>query len=142
MSTNRRRRGIQRRSGDLSERRRFFLLLGHDFDFFEGEPFESIEDALGTWRRHRRALLAEFIMEHPGRRPWAWWTFAAVEPRRLIRGWCKPVSDELWFGIPRVFETKAKGEADSTWPRWELERDYLERLNLLTNEERGLTNEV
>ncbi len=38
------------------------------------------------WVAHREAFLEEWIVEHAGTRPWAWWKYTATEGRRVIGG--------------------------------------------------------
>jgi hypothetical protein len=38
----------------------------------------------GAWFELRDRLLTTFIANHPGERPWAFWNFEALEPRRKI----------------------------------------------------------
>lgn len=38
------------------------------------------------WRKVGREITADFIREHPGQRPCAWWVCAAPEPRRRLGG--------------------------------------------------------
>jgi HK97 family phage prohead protease len=98
------------------------------------------------WFRHRASLMSEHqapayydetgkpryaIGDGPGSRPHAWWMFEAQEPRRLISGSCKPLTDRLWEGIPALYDFPEGRE-----PEWESQLAYLERLNLLTDEER------
>jgi hypothetical protein len=42
--------------------------------------FESDEERREAWFANRDHLLAEHIRHHPGKRPWAWWRFEAVDP--------------------------------------------------------------
>lgn len=37
--------------------------------------------AAELWAERREELMAAWALEHPGSRPWAWWTFTAPEPR-------------------------------------------------------------
>lgn len=39
-----------------------------------------------TWTRIRDEYLAQWAADHPGRRPSAWWTYDAPEPRRRVGG--------------------------------------------------------
>jgi hypothetical protein len=32
-----------------------------------------------AWRRHGGVLLAQWVAQHPGTRPWAWWMFEAPD---------------------------------------------------------------
>jgi hypothetical protein len=93
-----------------------------------GEPF--FEDMPELWRRHRRSILADWILRHPGTRPTFWWALDAPEPRRQLSGrQCKSypaVVPTYIRGIPADIEID---EADP--PVYETERAYLERHSLL-----------
>lgn len=66
---------------DLSDRTRIFLIGGHDFEFLAGEPLDPAE-MRAAWETYSEDLLADFIPEHPGFRPAAYWRWSAPEPRR------------------------------------------------------------
>lgn len=136
-----------------------------------GDDLESFDaDLPAAWREHSPELLAVWIRAHPGTRPWAWWRFAAPEPRQRLGGVGTPAAEVLAYapefhvGIPadwveswmvayytgrardvhgrpigqefqgRPFEGRAIDPDDP--PRFESEAAYLERLGLLTDEER------
>lgn len=91
-----------------------------------------------AWEELGEDLLADFIEANPGARPWAWWMFDALEPRRLLAGpgscyWKTKTFD--WretFGAPTAYAGH-----DFTEPSvYETELEYLTRLNLLTDAER------
>jgi hypothetical protein len=145
-----RRRVIRRIEDDreFTEGKRRHLLCGTDF-FGEGygdpnQP-EVRKRMREDWFRHRASLMSEHqapayhdetgkpryaIGDGPGSRPHGWWMFEAKEPRRLISGSCKPLTDRLWEGIPALYDFP-----DGREPEWETQLGYLERLNLLTPEE-------
>lgn len=116
------------------------LASGHDFAFLEGRPV-SLSPGLPvsfseSWQRLRGQILADWIREHPGTRPWAWWAFEASEPRRQIAGGearqpdqetGRPGDQALWRGIPPCWG--AAQFADP--PLYETEAEYLARLGLL-----------
>ncbi len=95
----------------LSKAQRSWLLWGHD-----GDAKPTLEDHLARtapnvvrhlWREHRAELLPEFIAEHPGRRPHAWWRFDAPErSRKRLGGRGTPCHEVLAhaptfaFGLP------------------------------------------
>ena len=138
---------------ELSDGRREHLLNGFSF-FGEGYP-ESDPAAMkrmrADWQRHRDELLPEWIALHPGSRPWAWWAFDAparretsdgsdhpfdrLERRELCEKWHSEHPEmrhperfvELFFGVPAICVEAA---------RFESQRAYLARHNLLTEEER------
>jgi hypothetical protein len=57
----------------LEEAERTFLLRGERAPGLP--PFFPYGDARPKWLEHRAALLNEWIAEHPGTRPAAWWAF-------------------------------------------------------------------
>jgi hypothetical protein len=58
------------------------------------------------WAEYGAEVLAEWMREHPGTRPFAWWRFQAPEPRRRVGGIGTPAHEVLAyapdfrFGIP------------------------------------------
>jgi hypothetical protein len=58
------------------------------------------------WREHGEEIVADWIAEHPGTRPWKWWAVDAREPRRRLGGIGTPAHEALAyapsfaFGIP------------------------------------------
>jgi hypothetical protein len=86
-------------------------------------------------------LLAEWVATKPGTRPWFWWRFIAPEPRQCLTGphrYTRPeyarVPHRYYFGVPRFAMAPEFGAGEE----YESERDYLERLDLLTDHERNL----
>ncbi len=85
------------------------------------------------WKRHRAGLLAEWIREHPGSRPFAWWEFDSAGSRRKVGG----------SGVLYPHGECLKGHslpADGHWdvdpdpadpPRFESEATCLKRLRAL-----------
>lgn len=54
---------------------------------FFGPGFGGDQEALeAAWKAFRVELLREWVAEHPGTRPWAWWRFDAPELRRRVDG--------------------------------------------------------
>ena len=49
-----------------------------------GEPDEDL--ARKAWEANEGAILEDWIREHPGTRPFAWWRWSAPEPRRRMLG--------------------------------------------------------
>jgi hypothetical protein len=104
-----------------------------------------------AWELMRGELLAAFIAEHPGQRPFAWWRFDAPERRQRTDGVQHPfdnrlrrqhvdgsttkefrrVAYELFYGRPRALIVRDDFEA-----KYEGELQYLNRLGLLTDAER------
>lgn len=97
------------------------------------------------WATVRDRLLSRWAEEYPGTRPWAWWEFDTDEPRRLLSGpgnslvrnrkatWWQR---QLWFGAPNVI---ARADID-TPSVYETERQYLERLGLMVDDDRANDN--
>ena len=157
-------RRAHRRRSEWTNPHRLQLLYGHDFlgdAFGDGDRFDA-DLAREAWGDLRQDLLADHIREHPGTRPWGWWTFDAREPMRRIG------TMRFKRGIgrknPRRFDRDSRefiAEADfprderiSYWRRrhptanayaldsfdeayavYESETEYLERLGLLTDAE-------
>jgi hypothetical protein len=117
-----------------------FRTHGHESDF----------DAMREgWEALRDTLLPEFIAEHPGERPYAWWKFDAPEPRQRIDADQHPFDNpdrqcrvelmaidnpsfrdtayETFYGRPRALVIE-----DDFAAKFEGELAYLDRLGLLT----------
>ncbi|MGE4194623.1 MAG: hypothetical protein AB7E51_14640 [Pseudodesulfovibrio sp.] len=91
----------------------------------------SMEEA---WRHFGSHLLAEWIREHPGTRPYGWWRFEAPEPRRRLGGEGDPAYMGVTFGVPDGW---CEGDFDpSDPPVYESQAAYLDRHGLLTEAER------
>jgi hypothetical protein len=106
-----------------------------------------------AWELMRADLLAKWIREKPGTRPYAWWKFDAPERRQRTDNVVHPFDDrvrrrhveevgrknpvfrrvayELFYGKPRCLCVK-----DDFTAQYESETTYLYRLNLLTDAER------
>ena len=139
MPTTRRRR-YQARHEALSEWHIHALLNGQCYGgVFENGDRETMKEA---WSHYRGELLPRFTKDHPGCRPWAWWEFESKAPRRLVSGkWPSTIAtpasypEGFSFGIVSLVNDYDHQRPDE----WELQREYLERLKLLTAEEkRGL----
>jgi hypothetical protein len=115
-------------------------MLFDGFDFFR--TFRSDEHRRRVWRENRGALMQMWFEdeENLGRRPWGWWRFDARELRRRVGGSGRAVMDDedcpAWarktsFGEPAVF---AEYDPDDP-PRFESQLEYLQRHELLTEEE-------
>jgi hypothetical protein len=114
----------------FTEEKKVQLLCGADFfDDAYGDPpnEESLKQMKRDWRRYRAKLMAEHINQHPGTRPYMWWFLESTEPRRLVSGHCRPLTDRLHEGTPELYDFDQKSR-----PEWETQADYLERLGLLT----------
>jgi len=132
------------RRGEDREYLRQTLLTGRDF--FDHYTDAELREA---WRSWRGDLLADWIAERPGTRPWAWWRYDAPERRQRIDGKPHPFDSiereetlaehhadapqhvrdlhyALSWGTPRMLITRDCFEA-----QYETEVDYLSRLELL-----------
>ncbi len=161
MATNRKRRARHIREG-YSDAKVEFLLTGNEDRDDESEWWEIFawekEARRVAWEDLREGLLADWIEEHPGTRPWAWWKYDApkakapgvpdwhlsemVEPRLRVGGSGAP----SWEKYPAILPYFTRGIPDS-WegfdkadpPLIESEASYLKRLGLfLPGEEKRL----
>jgi len=113
------------------------LQLRHRWDYLDGawgddeSAFPAMEKA---WRQIGDSVLQEHIADRPGTRPWAWWRFSlpAGERRERTDGKPHPFDDpafdqprELHYGEPLYLREHDRGA------RFETQREYLERRNLL-----------
>lgn len=135
----------------LSDACREQLITGHDF-FSDGYGHDAESDPTAMkqmrqdWETHREEMLAKWIAEHPGSRPFAWWLFDAPtrretsdgsvhpfdrpERRELCEKWHAQYPSqghdqrfyELFYGVPAICVESV---------RYETERAYLTRLALL-----------
>ena len=97
------------------------------------------------WAEHREAFLAEWISTHARSRPFCWWKYSALAPRRVVRGaeLLMPVrapDDWEWvwrenFGIQAFVQCRPSGYVGL--PLVEAQGEYLDRLGLLTQAERA-----
>lgn len=117
-----------------------------------------------AWKSVREELLTEYIQEHPGRRPWAFWKFDLSEPRRRRTGGtgdlvpayncganvdfgifrkCSFVDDALisaWRRINCLGEKKLIPIDENDLPTYESQAAFLKRYSLfLPGEESRLT---
>jgi hypothetical protein len=105
-----------------------------------------------AWEELRHQLLPEFIAEHPGERPYAWWKCDARERRQRTDGIQHPFDnrvrkshvDEVAKRFPSFHDEAYKLNKgrpnclcvrDDFEAQYESEEAYLRRLNLLTPEE-------
>lgn len=82
------------------------------FDGYRNDP----DDQEAGWREHGEQVLADWIAQHPGSRPWGWWAFAAPDARLRLGG-----TDDDWRDPPR----------------YESQLAYLERTGSLLEAERA-----
>ena len=135
MPTKRRRVRRQRRLDitELSIDCRYELETGVPFfDGFDGD-FDAFKAA---WQMHGETILKEFVQEHPGRRPFAWWVLVHKRERPIIRR--PPEGEERLRGHHTrygYFSTHVLLLAPDWGPLQEPEEEYLARLKLLSKEE-------
>jgi hypothetical protein len=115
-----------------------------DLQFFvlTGRPGAALE---ALWHEAGDELTVEWIDDHPGTRPWAWWLFTAPAPRRCLVGreLLYPIrrpEDWAWvwrqsWGVPALAQCRPRGYVGL--PQVESQAAYLDRLGLLGAEERG-----
>jgi len=134
MPTNKRYRTKPRREKYLGLTAELKRVLLYGRGFFDNLNHVSEEVIQQAWEQHGSNLMAAWIAEHPGSRPFAWWKFEAVPEhgeRRIVdlrftpdlrAGWIK-------YGILSTHTVPPIQEAES---------EYLDRHDLLTKEERHL----
>jgi hypothetical protein len=124
MPTNRKFRRRAHGAGDLNGAQKHYLLHGVDL-----RQFDSEIDAFAAWRMHRTVLLLEFIGEHPGRRPFAWWQWE--KPAGLLR--------RQIYGPKPLVDSPVHVGAPCHWPSknliFESQVEFLQRNHLLTRGE-------
>jgi hypothetical protein len=128
-------------SGDI-----YGLITGH---FYETQHCrkDDEESQRALWDELKDDILAEHVKRSPGSRPWAWWKWEATEMRRVMGLDRDIVGDETdrlpafedpnlpahfkrnYFGKPNIYDGFL----------YESEEEYLERLGLLTREEKAAT---
>ena len=115
----------------LSDDLRRDLEDGHSFF----ESYETKEDMAAAWAAVGKELLAEYIAQHPGRRPFAWWLCEHKQERPLNTDranfkempWVRQqarfgfVHTSIWYGDGRPYQQD--------------ETEYLEDHGLLTDDE-------
>jgi len=132
-----RRRRRRRTRADQDGGLRMYLLTGRfpgdDFrHYVEGAP-DVQRDAEAAWQVVGAALTADWVAEHPGSRPFAWWLFQAPELRRERPGRVAALCKQFgWQSVPADFRGPRYGMANPRFPElYETETEYLARLNLL-----------
>lgn len=131
MPSIRRRERVRRADLDvLTDGQRLHLLDGYTFF---GDGFTDADTYREAWEMHGDELMAEWMKEHVGCRPFGWW---------FCRGEERPVINEK--ATARDIELARQSNRNehfgfmhtNWWPRLqESERSYLTRLGLLTPEE-------
>jgi hypothetical protein len=106
--------------------------------------FEHVRE---VWHEHGAALLADWLEEHPGSRPFCWWAVIAPEPRRVLVGaeltlavaWPRYFAGETTWrwrhGLPGFIACRPR-DLDGL-PSVESQAVFLDRLGLLDAEERA-----
>jgi hypothetical protein len=134
-----RRSKLRRRSSGWSDLHIEILKSGHDF--FDEFPKPDREQA---WNELRKEILDEWLQNHPGTRPFAWWAFDMPKGTRRQRIDDRHPHDDprydlpkdLHFGCPRCLRECDIGG------RYESQEAYLRRLSLLTAAELKFLNGV
>jgi len=122
----------------ISRRRREEMLLTPDLAeflswggwLFDGD--RRAVDIATEWERHGAELLAAWVADRPGSRPWAWWRIVGVPahgPRRQLLPGPEAVGPSDWFGIASVHR------APTVPGQYESEGEYLRRHKLLLDGE-------
>jgi hypothetical protein len=121
------RRRALARNDVLSDKAKVWLETGHDLLWFATDCTE--EDLPELWERFGEEILADHIAQHPGSRPWGWWRWSAPEAPRLVESGGITILDvDNYYPWPEDLDPHQQ---------YETERDYLERLGLLTDAERA-----
>jgi hypothetical protein len=103
----------------------------------------------GLWREFGAEILGDWILAHPGSRPWAWWQWDAQEPRAAVRGAellvSKTPTDYEWvwrghLGVPAFVQCRPRGCTEL--PQVESQASYLARLKLFARGERSTLSRV
>ncbi len=134
-----RRTRLRRRSSGWSDEQRKILETGNDW-------FDELADAdrLQAWKDLRKEIMPQWLQNHPGTRPFAWWLFDMPEgSRRDCVNGRHPFDDpsyslekKLWYGKPAFLR-----ECDMRL-KYESEASFLRRLSLLTAAELKFLNGV
>lgn len=139
----RKKRRQRKQSSDYTAGERHHLATGNcwwpivpGFGDDRRKPFRH-DDANKAWGMLKAEILAEWIAEHPGYRPWAWWHLEPRELRQRTDGGIHPCerdpSRKQRCGLP----ADVGGAADDEWTaEYESVPAYLVRLGLLTGFER------
>ena len=140
------RRRAHRQRAAWTDQHRMHLQRG--YSFFAGEGFArnpDIEQVRAAWNDLRDEIMAAWIEQRPGTRPWGWWAFDGPGRRERIDGSVHPFDKpnfqgerRLSFGKPATMRTVDDFEAV-----YESEVDYLRRHDLLEpSEAEALAAEV
>lgn len=143
MPTKRTRRTQSRRTELTPALRRCLGVGKHQAQRELNEYVVTERELEALWREHGPEIVADWIREHPGTRPWSWWQYGAPEPRRVLRGTAllmprtTPTDWEfVWrdhFGVPAFIHSRPRGFIGL--PEVEGQGAYLRRLGLLAPHE-------
>jgi hypothetical protein len=111
--------------------------IEHGMPFIGDAGFPAKQDMAGAWEIVRDEVLRQFIQEHPGRRPFAWWLFDHRIERPVVADWADDEfverrRQESRFGFLNTRIQSGPGMTELQEP----EHLYLARHNLLTEDER------
>ncbi len=134
-----RRSKLRRRSSGWTDSQRKILETGNDW--FDELPEV---DRLQAWKELQKEIMSQWLTEHPGTRPWAWWRFdlPAGTRRQRINGRHPhddprySLSKQLFFGCPQFLRECDIGGT------YESQEAYLRRLNLCSTAELKFLNGV
>jgi hypothetical protein len=130
---------VSKRFQGWNETTVFILRTG--LDFFDELPESHRHQA---WRDLKNELMPQWLTEHPGARPFAWWLFdmPAGTRRQRING-LHPHDDpsyslekKLWYGLPQY------QRPCDLLGLFESEASFLKRLNLCSTAELKVLNGV
>jgi hypothetical protein len=126
------------------------LISGHWFGFSDFVDENDDESCRAVWQELRHGILLEHAKRRPGTRPAAWWRYDAPELRRVVG---RDIDEDEENGhddgrLPAAEDPNlpdwAKGKTYFGKPTvadgyvYESQREYLERLNLITEGEKEL----
>ena len=151
MPTNRTKRTRKSKPKNLPDNIRLLLETGSgptgNAETFLMEGSDQRMQAV--WEQFKNEIMAAWIREHPGSRPWAWWEIDAPEPRRRVGGTGTPDFEVLAYtphyerGVPTgwitqddvdIYGPNFKGIPVDPYnpPQFESEAAFLKRHNLLS----------
>jgi hypothetical protein len=133
-----RRSRLRRRSSGWSDQQVEILKTGADYF---GE-FQDEAEMRQAWQDLRKEILAEWLQNHAGSRPFGWWCFDAPKgSRRDCVNGRHPFDDprfdlekKLWYGLPQFCR-----ECDLAL-QYESEASFLRRQNLCSAAELKFLN--
>jgi hypothetical protein len=148
-------RQSRKRKGSSDRRERIVcevLRRGYSIETVFGEPEPTEAELEQCWERYGDEIVAEWVEQQPGSRPWGWWRFEAPEVRQRVDG-VHPFDDPSYqqeadryrrkgwidlmattFGVPKY--QPGDWWAGFSRAEYEDEWSYLDRHGLLTDQER------